>query len=230
MSPLVSSTLSTIQMCLKTRFSTTFSVPSIILQSATLTARFKRACLQLSRTGLVRAMILTEFSALRVSRLDTITPVAQIPIFTHMAVLETCRMSLAWVSLNEAWTRLVQLISTAMAKVRLKQAGELLHLVTTTSSTNNLTSLLLLQASQTTILTHTLAPISKATRFHITAEHLSDMATSIMLPLLALRHPDNMAAMTSNSNSSKDTAKVLRPVTVKDNHLDITKEVAIKAK
>jgi len=58
-------------------------------------------------------------------------------------------------------------------------------------------------------------------------EPLSSMAVSMMFPLLALRHPDNMAATTSNS--SKDTAMVLHPATAKDNHLDITKEAAIEA-
>jgi hypothetical protein len=131
-------------------------------------------------------------------------------------------MSLAWVSLNAVWMRLVYPDSIIIPK----PDGGLLNLATTASNINNLTNLTHLQASPITTLTHILAPTSKATRFRTTVEHLSSMAVSMVLPLLVLRRLDNMAATTSIS--SKDTAKVLHPATVKDNHLDITREVVIE--
>jgi hypothetical protein len=67
---------------------------------------------------------------------------------------------------------------------------------------------------------------SKVMRFHITVELLSNLVVSMVLPLLVLHRTDSMAVMTSNSN--KGMAKVLLPVMVKANHLDITKEVAIE--
>jgi hypothetical protein len=210
-----------------------FFVLSITLQFATLDARSRRACSQLLKIGLVRvqvvAMILTDSSALRASRLDTITQAVQTLISIHMVVLEICKMSLVWVSLNAIWTRMVQLnsLDTTNLLKRLLNLVGVLHLPTTTSNINSLTSLLLLQASRTTTHTHILALTNKATKFPIMVEHpmehlhlvhLSSMAISTVL---SLRRLDNTEVMTNN------ISKVL-PVMVRDNHLDITKEAAIE--
>jgi hypothetical protein len=215
-----------------------FFVFSITLQFATLDAKFRRACSQLLRTGLVRVqvvvMILTDSSALRASRLDTITQAVQTLISTLMVVLETCRMSLVWVSPNAIWTLMVQLniLDTTNLLKRLLNLVGVLHLRTTTSNTNSLISPLLPQASRTTTHTHILALTNKGTKFpimvelpmeHLLLDLLSSSAASTMLSHLALRRLDNMEVMTSNIK-----AKVLHLTMAKDNHLDTTKEAAIE--
>jgi hypothetical protein len=114
----------------------------------------------------------------------------------------------------------------------LKAVGELLQTPTTTSNTNSLTKTRLLQASQTTTHTRTLALTNKATKFLIMVEHLtehlhrvhlSSTAANMTLSNLVLRRMDSMVRMISNSNRA--TVKVLHPVMVKDSLLDTTKEV-----
>jgi hypothetical protein len=104
-----------------------------------------------------------------------------------------------------------------------------LHLPTTTSNINSLTSLLLLQASRTTTHTHILALTNKVTKFPIMVEHPMEHLPRVHLSSTAgsttlnLRHLDNTEVMTSNI-----MAKVLHLAMVRDNHLDTTKEVAIE--
>jgi len=149
-----------------------------------------------------------------------------------MVALEICRTSLAWVSLNATWARMVELNSlhtVNLLKRDLKEVGALLQMPTITSSINHL----LPQASRTTTHTRTLALTNKVTKFPIMAEHLmehlhrvhlSSTVVSMMPSHLVLHHMVSMVRMIS---SSRATVKVrLRPVMVKDSHLDTTKVVA----